>query len=278
MTSRRILLLFFILLAAGGAASAILGLLWPARYAKALLTIDREFRENPTAPRGVVKQVPSQDPAQALRLAAEQRAFLMAIRGKIADLRPAPPRYRQLQEDLEAGADFFLMQNAEIERRIEFIARAKELDQQVRRALPTTTDVVTVGDALAVIDREVPRLKTSGDVLFQGELPQAPEIAEMKTAWAEAVRGLDTLVAALRREPRERSFRDAAAALTTPELREAERALERFLELLRDAASSSVGSVFGSSSLASPPPDVSARLSRIGAALDEFRQRYPEGE
>lgn len=136
--SRAVLALILLLvLAVAGGGAYVVAVVWPARYAKAVLALDAEL-VSPSFPQAGQKGQDGEDTlAGVLAQIQAQREFLGGIQRKIRALRPAPPRFRELQEDLEGTIAWLAAQPAENERRVRFLAEAKELAALIRQGFPS---------------------------------------------------------------------------------------------------------------------------------------------
>lgn len=101
----------------GVGAMVVLTVVWPARYAKGVLELDRAFRSS-DSPFASSAPLSGDDVEGTLRRVNASRAFLTEMEEKIRALRPAPFQYRQLQEDLEVGVHGLLEQIAALERAV----------------------------------------------------------------------------------------------------------------------------------------------------------------
>lgn len=273
MRRSRALLLLALVVIGAGAAVAFTVVVWPARYAKGVLEFDRAFR-SPDSPFASSASLSGDDLEGALHQINQWKAFLTDMQERIRALRPAPPQYRELQGDLEAGIQWFLEQVGVIEQSARFIGGARELHALMQRVLVPGSGALTVGQFLNQYGPEFTQIREVGDALFSGDLPPVPEIAELRAMWTDAAASFDLLHATLRAQPPGRSLQGAIEQLRTAELRAAEEKLERFTQRLEAVATTPVPNV--SSSPESAAPELRARFDRLGATLDALRQRYPQ--
>jgi phage shock protein A len=272
MRVKRWLAIVLALLILGGGGYSLFAVVWPARYVKGVLEIDRAFR---AADSPLASTTPSsgEDVASVLRRLSVLKTFLAETEEKIHALRPAPPRYRQLQEDLEVGVQALREQVATLEQYARFQASVRDLQDLLREVLAPGAGI-TVGQFLDRYGPELTKIRTTGDALFSGDLPPVPEIQKLRAAWPDAATGLDFLHATLRAQPATRDLQGAIDALRISELRAAEKKIERFQQLLEVAATTPGPFTLGSPENASS--ELKERFARIGAALDALRQRSPE--
>lgn len=256
----------------GGGAVVVLTVVWPARYAKGVFEFERAFR-SPDSPFASSASLSGDDLEGALRQINQWNAFFAEMAERVRALRPAPPQYLKLQEDLEVGIQWFQEQIAALEQYARFLGGARELHALMRQGLQPQSTGLTVGEYLDRYDPELTKIGEQGDALFRDDLPQVPEIAELRATWTDAAAGLDVLRAALRTQPLARPLADASAALSTPELRAAMEKLERFTQRLEAVTTAPVPSL---SSPESASPELRERFERLGRTIDALRQRYPE--
>lgn len=272
MRRSHVLSLFALVIIGVGAAVAFTVVVWPTRYAKGVLEFERAFR-SPGSPFVSSASLSGDDLEGALRQINQWKAFLAEMQERIQALRPAPPQYRQLQEDLGAGIRWFLEQIDALERGARFLGGARELHTRIQRVLTPGAGALTVGQFLDRYGPDLVKIREGGDALFRGDLPPAPEIAELRAAWTDAAASFDLLRATLRAQPPGRSLQGAIEQLRTAELRAAEKTIERFTQRLE--AVSTTPPVLGLSGPESASPELRERFERISAALDTLRQRYP---
>lgn len=273
MSRSRVLSLLALVVIGVGAAVAFTVVVWPTRYAKGVLAFERAFR-SPDSPFASSASLSGDDIAGALRRINQWKAFLAGMQERIEALRPAPPQYRQLQDDLEAGIQWFQEQIATLEQYTRFLGGARELYALIQSVLTPGAGALTVGQFLDQYGPELTKIRELGDALFSGNLPRVPEIADLRGAWTDAAASFELLRATLRAQPPGRSLQGAIEQLRTAELRAAEETLEQFTQRLEVVTTAPVPSM--SSSPESASPELKERFERIGATLDALRQRYPE--
>lgn len=276
MRRSHVLSLLALVIIGVGAAVAFTMVVWPTRYAKGVLAFERAFR-SPDSPFASPASLSGDDIAGALDRINQWKEFLADMQERIEALRPAPPQYRELQEDLEAGIQWFQEQVGAIEQHARFIGGARELHaliQEVLRGPPGAG--FTVGEYLDRYDPKIREIQEQGNALFRGDLPPAPEVTELRAAWTDAAAGLDVYRAAVRAQPLALPLEDASAALSaTPGLRAAVEKVERFVRLLEAVTTTPLPSP-SNLGTESASPELRARFERLGAAIDALRQRYPE--
>lgn len=263
-----------LILILGGGGYYALGVLWPARYAEALFVFEAELRAGALALSG---------PQKVTTLAEVQvhlsslREFFRRMETQIRDLRPAPPRFRELQDDLEGAIAWLSTRSAESERGVQFLVGVKELAELIRRGFPSGVPSMTLGQFLTRYGPGLDQIRERADVLFHSELPTHPEVAELAVSWwGEARAALNAILADLRAQdpslPAEPTL-ERLGASRAPEVK----ALDLFKGRIESMASTPLGSaIIPPLDTSSAPPDVQVRLARISQALENLRAQYPQ--
>ncbi len=272
---RWVLLVLAVLLISGGGYYT-LAVLWPAQYARALLARDAELRVGPPGQAAPGAPGGAETTADLLAFLDAQEGLLREMEEKIHDLRPVPPRFRQLQDDLEGAIAWFRARPEESRRRLRFLADAKELAALVRQGFPSGVSSITLGQFLARYGPEIGRIQERGDALFGGELPVHPKITQLAAEWRAAQAALGVLLAGLRAQ--DPSLRAAVVLERLGKSHPQEEiALERFLERIGDVADAPLSSAIAAPlDTASAPPEVQAQLARVSEALNQVKRQYPQ--